>query len=317
MQSRRSLLGTKNLIINEDDMYQRIVLYTLVLFSSAFSYAQLNVDQNHKDLYRVVVFGDSGRGNKIQYDVANAMLEICRIKQGCDFAIGLGDNIYNSGVSSIHDRKFQTHFERPFEIFGRFDFWMILGNHDWRKSAQAQIDYTQISERWRMPNYHYKIPDLPEWLTIFGFDTTKLNTTQLADGRRALCGINKIKVGWRVAFGHHPFFSNGKHGNNSDVENYLSNTFEACDVQVYMAGHDHHQEHLQHDSRDYFIQGAVAEVRKVKKGKEKDKAQQKYASAEYGFAIFEFTKETLNVEFYNEKKQKLYGYSRILEIIEN
>ena len=95
-----------------------------------------------------VALGDMGVGGIAQTRVAQAMYDVCQ-STGCDFVLGLGDNIYPHSVQSANDPAFQEKFEKPYSIFQGMDFWMILGNHDWKKlltGAQAEIDYTLKSE---------------------------------------------------------------------------------------------------------------------------------------------------------------------------
>src|SRR5262245_20903198 len=123
-----------------------------------------------------VALGDMGNGSSAQRHVAHALWRVCH-QEGCDFVLGLGDNLYPHGVASVHDPAFQEHFEQPYARFHGLDFWMILGNHDWRHlltGAQAQIAHTLHSDRWRLPYVHYAIPFLPAWLHIYGVDTSLL-----------------------------------------------------------------------------------------------------------------------------------------------
>ena len=62
---------------------------------------------------RFVVLGDAGMGNQAQYDVAEAIKNVCA-QRGCDFALYLGDNFYDTGVSSIDDSQFIDKFELPY-----------------------------------------------------------------------------------------------------------------------------------------------------------------------------------------------------------
>ena len=115
-----------------------------------------------------VVLGDMGDGSLAQTHVAHAMASVCQ-RDGCDFILGLGDNIYPHGVHSAYAPAFQDTFERPYASLQDIDFWMILGNHDWKHlvtGAQAQVDYTLHSDRWRLPHVHYAIPFLPPWLHL-------------------------------------------------------------------------------------------------------------------------------------------------------
>jgi hypothetical protein len=60
---------------------------------------------------RFAVLGDTGEGNTAQYDVGRAIKTICDRAGGCDFALLLGDNIYDDGVTSTTDSQWQTKFE--------------------------------------------------------------------------------------------------------------------------------------------------------------------------------------------------------------
>jgi len=73
-----------------------------------------------------VALGDMGTGDSAQTQVAHAMYSVCQ-RDGCDFVLGLGDNIYPHSVQSAHDAQFQAKFEQPYSLFQDIDFWMILG----------------------------------------------------------------------------------------------------------------------------------------------------------------------------------------------
>ena len=73
---------------------------------------------------RFIVIGDSGSGSAGQYAVGQAIADVCDGKDefigdmafaGCDLVVGLGDNIYESGVTSVDDPQFAEKFEKPFE----------------------------------------------------------------------------------------------------------------------------------------------------------------------------------------------------------
>src|SRR5688572_3744110 len=78
---------------------------------------------------RFVVLGDGGEGNDAQYLVGQAMAGVCA-ELGCDFALYLGDNFYDTGVESVDDEQFQTKFEMPYADCD-FPCYVVLGNHDY------------------------------------------------------------------------------------------------------------------------------------------------------------------------------------------
>src|SRR5688500_13312696 len=83
-----------------------------------------------------LVFGDAGTGDASQYRVGSGMLAACE-RHGCDFALVLGDNVYEDGIESVYDADLDDKFEYPYADFGRFDFWLVPGNHDHRGSIAA------------------------------------------------------------------------------------------------------------------------------------------------------------------------------------
>lgn len=262
-------------------------------------------DQREKQALRILVFGDSGSGTNVQLRLGREMGRVCRESGGCDFAMVAGDLLYDASnkESDFHDR-----FELAYEPLGRLDFWMVPGNHDWmvRGLVDAEVRYSDTSPRWRMPSHDYPIPLLPDWIQIYGLDTTKLEfgieDGQVERAREELCGA----VGWRLLLGHHPIYGSGHHtgakGELTPIKNaLLEPLIEKCAVQIYFSGHEHQQEHLQAPEFEQVIQGAAAKLRPLGKGRKRDPAvRQMVAESNYGFAIVEVTPERLVLRFYGE-----------------
>src|SRR5688500_5241173 len=51
---------------------------------------------------RFVALGDSGNGNAEQRAIGEAVRNLCAA-EGCDFALLLGDNLYEDGADSVDD----------------------------------------------------------------------------------------------------------------------------------------------------------------------------------------------------------------------
>ncbi|HET6583236.1 MAG TPA: hypothetical protein VFG69_07310, partial [Nannocystaceae bacterium] len=73
---------------------------------------------------RFVALGDAGEGNEAQFAVAAAMADVCA-ERGCDFALYLGDNFYDNGVTSSMDVLFEERFEVPYAALD-FPFYVAL-----------------------------------------------------------------------------------------------------------------------------------------------------------------------------------------------
>ena len=157
----------------------------VLLFVSAFARAGLPgwpfdvTDLSDQDELIILVFGDSGTGKAGQYRVGQAMYEVCR-QRGCDFALMLGDNIYDDGIEvrarsdavasyrEILD-QFDRKFEAPYRNFGEFSgfhFCVVAGNHDYRRNALgSMLTYSEFSKLWRMPALPLRGP------AVAGLDT--------------------------------------------------------------------------------------------------------------------------------------------------
>jgi hypothetical protein len=172
---------------------------------------------------RFIAMGDGGEGNPDQYQNASAIETICA-QRGCDFALYMGDNFYDGGVTSVTDSQFDTKFEQPYANL-TFPFYVVTGNHDfgevplqfWR--TQYQIDYTAYSTKWRMYDNFYTFSE--RHVDFFALDTNivMLNLPWDEDPDDWMTDALAASTGtWRVAFGHHPYVSNGRHGNAGNYE---------------------------------------------------------------------------------------------------
>jgi len=212
---------------------------------------------------RFVAVGDTGKGNADQTRVGNAIGALCAA-QGCDFVVLLGDNFYPSGVSSTSDPQWQTAFVQPYQNVNA-PFYAVLGNHDYGghgagyeiAKADAEVAYSQVNPKWRMPATHYK------WslkgVDFFAADTNRsmfnLDSQVVSDFNTWLPASTTT---WKIVFGHHPLKSNGRHGNagsydglpfvpianGAGVKSFLEGS--VCGrADVYLCGHDHNLQWLQ------------------------------------------------------------------------
>lgn len=257
---------------------------------------------------RFVAFGDAGTGSERQIAVGNAMAEVCEAR-GCDFAVELGDNFYASGVTSVDDAQFQQKFEIPYEKL-KVPVFVTLGNHDNSRGpgegsdnarGEHQVDYHYLagrnSEKWRMPSrYHSFTTPLnaaagstPQ-AEFYSLDSNPL-TSILADPLPAwnflIYGaeqqtwftetLKASKARWKIAFAHHPYVSNGLHGNAGNYDgipsivpgtpsgkpwkDFLDATVCKEGVDIFLQGHDHELEWLKPvpacGKTHFFVSGAA------------------------------------------------------------
>ncbi|OZC35198.1 metallophosphoesterase-like protein [Marinobacter vinifirmus] len=237
--------------------------------------------------------GTGSAGHYAVGEAMAAVCEIKATDTGpCEFVLGFGDNIYDDGATSVDDVQFQDKFEKPFEPMGSLPFYMVLGNHDntgyiggdgannSRGDIQVDYHYEGNSPRWFMPSRYYafnsnEIPtaSLPKTregkplLTIVSMDSNpiaslvadadsrftwqKYGMTQLVWAQDELIASDAL---FNIAMAHHPYLSNGQHGNagNYDfVPSYILPVISGqrwkefleegvCDYADFlMTGHDH------------------------------------------------------------------------------
>ncbi len=232
------------------------------------------------DVVRFVALGDAGEGNSEQYAVADAIAVVCA-RDGCDFALYLGDNFYDSGVEDTADPQWDEKFELPYAELD-FPFYPALGNHDyggegigwelWKGSIY--VDYSALSDKWTMPDLYYA--HTHAHASFFGLDTTQVFWgfgDDQADWMRDQ--LARDTSTWRVAYGHHPYLSNGPHGNAGEYEGLdwvpIVNgaAIEAfvddrlCgQVDLYIDGHDHSLQWPQStcSGTEFIVSGAGAKT---------------------------------------------------------
>jgi tartrate-resistant acid phosphatase type 5 len=229
---------------------------------------------------RFVAFGDQGEGNEAQQLVANAAEVVCA-ERGCDFALLLGDNFYDVGVTSEMDQQFVDKFET---IYDGLDmrFYVVLGNHDYGTLANDwlrgtyQVEYTQFSDKWYLPHYWYTFSSESGGTQFFAFDTSRMMWNHdVADQRQWLAAeLLASTAPWKIAFAHHPYLSNGEHGNAGNYEGldflpfvngeHVQEIIEdiVCgQAQVYISGHDHNRQVFDPVCGTYFfVSGASSKT---------------------------------------------------------
>ena len=277
-----------------------------------------------RDSLRILVYGDSGVGQNSskgyeQVRVAQAMAEVCKKSPGgCDFGISVGDNIYPSGTKDVWDPKFKSRFEDIYHVLEDLPVYSVVGNHDYHGNVTSQVEYSLFSTRWRMPGKFYSIQGLPDWLHLMGVDSqgiigyneTPLTATEQLD---FVCQELEGKQGWSFLFAHHPVLSSGKHGGTQAMTDWMHTVDSQCGLDVYLAGHEHHQEHIWTTGYDTIIQGAGGtRLRKVveRTGVPQEGSAangtagwiQRHVVSAHGFAILEISKSEMLVRFYDIQK---------------
>lgn len=271
----------------------------------------LSTDRQQLPRSAFIALGDYGKGSEQQRRVAQAIEKTCRIRS-CEFVLGLGDNIYPAGVSAIDDKQFREKFEQPYANVA-LPFYMVLGNHDtsglsagdggFNPRGDIQLAYARSDKkpsfRWQMPARYYRIPAPVEdvsrsnLIDIYALDTTTLMSPYDDIGRYSLPQIyqrqqdwlrnakQRSKAQWQIAFAHHPYLSNGRHGNagrydylyllgDGYIQDRVNGSFvkrfteeNLChDMDLILAGHEHSLQYLKPvegcGNTEFIVSGAGA-----------------------------------------------------------
>lgn len=275
--------------------------------------------QNPKNL-RFLVIGAWGRyGTPQQKIVAQAMANAA-IEKPCDFIISVGDNFYNSGVTSIDDPHWQKSFEDVYSAPSlQKDWYVALGNHDYGGNPQAQVEYSKISEHWKMPSRYYKIPAYVPDIDIFVIDTTPIVWRTNSPSPEQIAKIANqdvdTQINWldaelkssnattKLVVGHHTIFSGGKvHGDGNEMIASVLPILKKHNVKAYINGHDHDLQYIVRDGFPAITSGAASEARLVKAVE-----GTKFCKSEIGFLIVEINPKEMQIEFRNSKNKTLYS----------
>ena len=287
-----------------------------VLIKDSLSYVQPEKFSAPTGALNFIAMGDWGRnGEDHQKEVAVQMGKTATdIK--AQFVIATGDNFYPSGVISEQDPLFKYSFEDIYTAFSlQWDWYPVLGNHDYKSNPDAQVAYSKISRRWKMPaRYYSKLISIPgdtnsKVLVLF-IDTNPLipefysnaeygPNVKTQDSTKQKKWIEKqlsqksANIKWKMVVGHHPMYTGGSRTESYDtkaIRRSLQPLFDKYDVDVYLSGHEHSLQHLVNGKTHYFISGAASEKTSVHLIPESN-----MVASEYGFMTFSISENKLIV----------------------
>src|SRR6516225_12267063 len=122
---------------------------------------------------RFAVIGDSGTGQKPQYEIGRQM-DLLYQKEGFGFVLMLGDNIYPNGNPKLFKRRFEEPYKALLE--DGVKFYASLGNHDVIKGGPGEREYPEFNMQGR--NY-YSFVQGDGLVQFFALDSTHMNPGQL------------------------------------------------------------------------------------------------------------------------------------------
>ncbi|MCX7937354.1 MAG: metallophosphoesterase [Chlorobi bacterium] len=219
------------------------------------------------------VLGDWGSGSAIQRDVARAMALHARGTRP-HAIISTGDNFYPSGVSSVSDRLFRERWEKTYADSSLQVQWIVaLGNHDYRGSIAAQLEYSRLQPRWYLPAPYYTttVSAGANVVALFVLDTDSLLSND-ANRMRQLQWLDSVlgnsSAGTRIVIGHHPLRSYGFYGDNRMLVEQLKPILDRHGVVLYLCGHEHDLQIIEHPNDRFtcVVSGGGGHARRTRYG---------------------------------------------------
>jgi calcineurin-like phosphoesterase family protein len=204
---------------------------------------------NDRDSVKFLVIGDSGTGDRPQYEVAAKIVE-ARTRFPFEFALMLGDNMYGGENPIDFVRKFETPY-KPLLDDG-VKFYASLGNHD-DPNQRFYQKFNMDGKRY----YTFRKKDAE----FFVLDSTYMSPPQI---KWLAEELKRSDAKWKIPYFHHPIYSSGeRHGSELDLQKVVEPLFLANGVDVVFSGHEHFYERLKPQKGIVYItQGGAAKLRR-------------------------------------------------------
>ena len=283
-----------------------------------------------------------------QGDIARAMAATAASTKP-SFIMALGDNFYANGVSSTTDATWKTFFRdvyfNNFDTLKGIPWHPAFGNHDLGygyTGIQAQLDRTSQSAdvnddngEWQFPAAYYTVkynipgggfvqvivvdtttlaPSTTSFTSSQGGISTETQAMRIMEQLEGLLDIFQATLRnpptWLLVMGHYQMFSYGSKGDNAELLTYLLPLLSHYGVHAYFCGHDHINEHLQHNGIEYFIAGAST-MTSTLSSSPSSLATLKWAGESFAaFTRVTATAEKLSVDFLNVNSTVVYRYAQ-------
>ena len=232
---------------------------------------------------------------------------------GPEAVIAAGDVHHFEGVISTQDPLWMTNYELIYSHPELMISWFpVLGNHEYRGSTQAVLDYRNVSRRWEIGGRYYTkvYDDNGVSIRLVLIDTTPLINryhhdstypdvdSQDIDAQLKWIDetLNAAKEDWVIVVGHHPMYAQTKKDEieQKDMQSRLLPILQRYKdkVAMYVCGHIHNFQHIRrgNDGIDYVVNTSASLARKVSATE-----GTVFCSPSEGFSVVSATKQQLNL----------------------
>ena len=236
------------------------------------------------------------------------------------FVITCGDNYHGHGISSADSSRWKSEYEEIYKAPSLMIPWYpSLGNHDNRGNAEAEIQYSTKSPRWKMPARYYahseKIDGTNEALFVH-LDTSPFVGAYRKEGSAyhmqdqdpkvqlqwlgSVLGESRAR--WKIVVGHHPVYAAAPtHGDTKELIENMLRVLQQQGVQIYFCGHDHVLQHLVHGGLNLFVCGGGSGHRTVNR-----RADVRFGAGSAGFLSMTLGVARAEARFVDQEGKELY-----------
>lgn len=285
-------------------------------------------DKIEKGDINLIVVSDLGRNGYYDQKGVASTMGLLAEKIGPDAVLALGDTHHYEGVQSVSDPLWMTNYELLYSHPELMVHWYpVCGNHEYRGSTQAVLDYSAISRRWDMPaRYYTKVFGDKDEATvrIVFIDTPPLidkyrkNNATYPDACRQdmeaqLEWLDKTLADatedWVVVVGHHPIyaFTDKPDSERSDLQKRVDPILRKHKADMYICGHIHNYQHIRKSDSgtDYVVNTSGSKTRAA--GKTDGTV---FFSDAAGFSVLTADKRTLRLNLLDKDGRVIYTVSR-------
>ena len=308
---------------------KRMTTWAILLMATLTAFAQTSVQWGTlKKEVNFFLANDLGRNGYYDQKPIAELMGLMAEEIGPECVLAAGDVHHFDGVQSIHDPLWMTNYELIYSHPELMIDWLpILGNHEYRGSTQAVMDYSDISRRWEMPARYYTrvyeeegtsvrlvMVDTTPLMSKYREENQKYPEACLQDNEKQLAWVDSVlnvaKEDWVMVVGHHPIYAETPKDESEriDMQNTLGKVLRKYPkVTMYLCGHIHNFQHIRvpDSSIDYVVNSSASLSRKVKpiEGTQ-------FCSPETGFSVIAADKNELCLHMIDKKGNILYSVKR-------
>lgn len=275
------------------------------------------------------IANDLGRNGFYEQKPVAALMGEMAGEIGPEAVVAAGDVHHFGGVVSTQDPLWMTNYELIYTHPELMISWLpILGNHEYRGSTQAVLDYRNVSRRWEMEGRYYTkvYEDNGVTVRLVLIDTTPLINryhhsatypdVDAQDVDAQLKWIDKTlseaNEDWVIVVGHHPMYAQTKK-DIVEQENMQSRLLPILQrykqkVAMYVSGHIHNFQHIRrgNDGIDYVVNTSASLARKVSATD-----GTVFCSPSEGFSVVGATKQQLGLYMIDKAGNVIHRIERL------